>query len=210
MAAPTEGETDVAEPTEVRPSRRSHGPRRSDETHGAILDAAEALLTEKGPNGVTFEAVARRAGAGKPTLYRWWASRAALLFEVYERLKSTVMPSPDTGSLAGDLTAVLGDLWRFWRDGPAGAAYAAILSDARTDPATRAIIVAQITAPDFSLRPFFARAVARGEVDEAEATALCEFVVAMNWLRLQTDRLDPADIPGLIDALVGRRGPRTA
>jgi AcrR family transcriptional regulator len=206
MPSESEVEADVFEPAEPSPSRRSCGPRRSDETHRAILDAAEALLAEKGPNGVTFEAVARRAGAGKPTLYRWWPSRAALLFEIYERCKSAVMPTPDTGSLAGDLVAVLGDLWRFWRDGPAGAAYAAILSEAHTDAATRAILVAQITAPTFSLRPFFARAVARGEVTEAEATALCELVVAMNWLRLQTHRLDEADVPRMIDGLLGPRG----
>lgn len=200
--------TSTESPAEPKPDqqRRSEGPRRSEETHRAVIAAAEALLTEKGPQGVTFEAVARRAGAGKPTLYRWWSSRAALLFEVYEHCKSTVMPTPDTGSLAGDLTAVLADLWRFWRDTPAGAAYAAILADAQIDPATRAIVVDQITSPTFSLRPFFARAVARGEIGAAEAPELCEFVVAMNWLRLLTGRLDPDDIPAVVHALLAPRG----
>ena len=67
--------------------RASIGSHRNPESHAAILDAAAALLAEHGYAGVTFEAVARRAGAGKPTLYRWWPNKAALLIEVYDREK---------------------------------------------------------------------------------------------------------------------------
>jgi AcrR family transcriptional regulator len=55
--------------------------------HEAILDAVHALLQEKSVRELTMEAVAKRAGVGKPTLYKWWPSKAALVFAMFhERL----------------------------------------------------------------------------------------------------------------------------
>lgn len=186
--------------------RRSAGPRRSDASHQAILDAAERLLAEKGPAGLTFEAVARLAGAGKPTIYRWWPTRTALMLEVYDRHKSDALSRPDTGSLGGDLTILLRDLWRFWREGPAGRAYAAIITDAQNDEAAKHQFAVVLADPDFPLTPIFARAVARGEIaDAARAAVLREYVAALNWFRLLTGRLDEADIPALVAGIVDPR-----
>lgn len=78
-----------------------------------ILDVVTALLVEVGYDGVTFEGVARRAGASKPTLYRRWATKRDMVVAAVK-----AMPAGgggrviDTGSLRGDLlalTAVLAD-----------------------------------------------------------------------------------------------------
>lgn len=208
MADPT-SDPDTPLGDVVAPKRRSAGPRRSEASHAAIIAAAEALLAEKGPSAVTFEAVARRAGAGKPTLYRWWPTRTDLLIEVYDRQKQAALSRPDTGRLDGDLVILLTDLWRFWREGPAGRAYATIIAEAQDDPAARAGFAARLEDPAFPLTPIFERAVARGEVaDRAEAAVLREFVAALNWFRLLTGRLDEAAIPALVAGLLGPR--RTA
>jgi len=47
-----------------------------------ILAAGRALLFESGPQAVTMEAVARKAGVAKPTLYRRYANRDELLAAV--------------------------------------------------------------------------------------------------------------------------------
>jgi len=47
-----------------------------------ILAAGRALLFQRGPQAVTMEAVARLAGVSKPTLYRRWPNRDALLAAV--------------------------------------------------------------------------------------------------------------------------------
>lgn len=60
-------------PSRVKP--RPRGRPRSEKARVAILRAARALLAEGGPGAVTMEAVAARAGVGKPTLYRWWPDR---------------------------------------------------------------------------------------------------------------------------------------
>jgi AcrR family transcriptional regulator len=57
---------------------RQRGRPRNLHTRDAILRAARELLDEQGPPGVTMEAVAARAGVGKPTVYRWWPDRHAV------------------------------------------------------------------------------------------------------------------------------------
>src|SRR5258707_3995039 len=47
--------------------------------HDAIMDAVYALLQEKSVRELTMEAVAKRAGVGKPTLYKWWPTKATLV-----------------------------------------------------------------------------------------------------------------------------------
>jgi AcrR family transcriptional regulator len=60
------------------PAPKPRGRPRSEAARQAILQAARALLAEGGPGSVTMEAVAARAGVGKPTVYRWWPDRHAV------------------------------------------------------------------------------------------------------------------------------------
>jgi AcrR family transcriptional regulator len=63
----------------VKPqAARGRGRPRNPEVREAILRAARSLLTDGGPGAVTMEAVAERAGVGKPTVYRWWPDRHAV------------------------------------------------------------------------------------------------------------------------------------
>ncbi len=61
---------------ESEPPRR--GRPRSEAARAAALEAARALLAEAGPARLTIEAVAARAGVGKPTIYRHWANAQEL------------------------------------------------------------------------------------------------------------------------------------
>jgi AcrR family transcriptional regulator len=57
--------------------------RRSARSHKAILDATIKLLGSSGYVDFSIEKVAREAGVGKQTIYRWWPSRADLVLEVW-------------------------------------------------------------------------------------------------------------------------------
>ena len=58
-------------------------------SHAAIMDAVYGLLQEKPARDLTMDAVAKRASVGKPTLYKWWPSKAALVLAMFhERLDS--------------------------------------------------------------------------------------------------------------------------
>ena len=58
------------------------GRPRSEKSQEAVIQAAHALLRETGGAGLTVEAIARRAGVGKATIYRWWPSLADIVLEV--------------------------------------------------------------------------------------------------------------------------------
>lgn len=92
----------------TEPARR--GRRRDPARDATILDAALAELAESGFAGMTTDAVAARAGVGKAAMYRRWPSKAELALDALARLDgATIDPEalPDTGSLRGDLRAIL-------------------------------------------------------------------------------------------------------
>lgn len=62
---------------EQKPPRKPGRPK-SAAARAAALQAARALIEEAGPNRLTVEAVAARAGVGKPTIYRHWANAQEL------------------------------------------------------------------------------------------------------------------------------------
>jgi AcrR family transcriptional regulator len=71
-----------------------------------ILDAASALLLDRGYERMTIDEVAERAGVGKATVYRRWASKDELAHDAFQRIFDVEVPVPDTGSLRDDLVAV--------------------------------------------------------------------------------------------------------
>ncbi|WP_196771595.1 TetR/AcrR family transcriptional regulator [Mycobacterium colombiense] len=75
----------------------------------AILDAALAALAEHGYDAANMNDIAAQAGVGKAAIYRRWSSKAALMTDalVYWRPDLLKDDAPDTGSLVGDLDAVV-------------------------------------------------------------------------------------------------------
>src|SRR6202035_3518910 len=61
------------------PGRRGRPPSEMAASHDAIMDAVYALLQKKSVRDLTMEEVARRAKVGKPTLYKWWPTKATLV-----------------------------------------------------------------------------------------------------------------------------------
>jgi AcrR family transcriptional regulator len=64
--------------------RRSPKQERSRRLVEAILEAAQLVLAESGPEALTTVNVARRAGVSVGSLYQYFAGRDALLFAIYE------------------------------------------------------------------------------------------------------------------------------
>lgn len=82
------------------------GRPRSAAAERAIVDAVLAELEAVGYQGLTIESVARRAGVGRPTVYRRWPDRDAL---VVGALTATVPPltAPSTDDPVADLRALV-------------------------------------------------------------------------------------------------------
>ena len=75
----------------------------------SVLKVTADLLTETGLGGVSVDEVARRSGVAKTTIYRHWSTRSDLLIEACSQL-GTEQEVPDTGSLEGDISALLTNL----------------------------------------------------------------------------------------------------
>ena len=65
-------------------------------SHAAIMDAVHGLLQEKPARDLTMDAVAKRAGVGKPTLYKWWSSKAAIIMTMFNERFGGIPEVPDS------------------------------------------------------------------------------------------------------------------
>jgi len=87
----------------------------------AIATATRGLLAERGYAGTSMEAVARRAGVGKPALYRRYRDKVELVMSAVSRQLPRLDP-PDVGDTRAEL-------WRAVEQGlPAdGASYVSLI-----------------------------------------------------------------------------------
>ncbi|MEJ3405199.1 TetR/AcrR family transcriptional regulator [Rathayibacter sp. YIM 133350] len=93
-------------------SDQRRGPVRSEAARRAILEATARLFAAAGYDHLTIEGVAAEAGVGKQTIYRWWASKGALVADCL--LEGLLLPDrfepPSTGDIRADLTAWLDEI----------------------------------------------------------------------------------------------------
>jgi len=119
--------TDVA-----RPSRG--GRPRDPSRDGVIRAAILRLLAEVGYGALTMDAVASEAGVGKATIYRRWRTKQDLVVDTISDLNRVEASVPDTGSVEGDLRAMMQQMVSMI-SGPTGAATLSLLSTIPHQPA---------------------------------------------------------------------------
>jgi AcrR family transcriptional regulator len=93
----------MSQTLDTRSLRR--GRPRSEQARLAILTTAYEMLAANGPGRLTIEAVAAKAGVGKPTIYRYWPNARAL-----EMAAMLEQPVPDTNVRIGQ--SAISDLQR--------------------------------------------------------------------------------------------------
>lgn len=183
------------------PQRRPGG--RTRELTERITTATLDLLVEEGYEAVTFAAVAERAGVGRATMYRRWASTAELVGEAIRRVAADEIRIRDLGSLGDDLTDVLTQIGAFITSPVGRAALAAGLT--RPDPPSDA------TAAGWArrwadVRPVFDRAIARGELSAGvDADALFAAAAGAVYFRtlVMGEPVDRAWIARSLAAVLG-------
>lgn len=146
----------------VSPTPQTRPGGRTARTRAAVLDAASALMVEVPPGELTVGQIAARAGVNETTIYRKWGTKEALLADVLMTLSAERLVAPDTGSLRGDLVAVMGAVADFLRT-PAGFALAYL--GATSEDATSRTLRDTFWADRFArAQVVFERAAARGEI----------------------------------------------
>jgi AcrR family transcriptional regulator len=108
--------------------------RRSERARTAILEAALVLSRDPGFQATSVEAIAKRAGVGKQTIYRWWPSKGAVLLEAINERLGTSLEFPDTGDIVTDLRSQITEVARALAS-DAYAPVASLVAAAQTDPA---------------------------------------------------------------------------
>jgi AcrR family transcriptional regulator len=142
------------------------GRPRSETARKAVLAAAAELLLDHGLHAVSMDAVAERAGVSKATIYRWWPKKETLALDMLFTEWSAVTPQKfESGVLRSDLIELLGAWTRLASSRPFGRVVAALLAEARTDPAFSAEYQRRMLEPRRDqARMIFDHAVARGEI----------------------------------------------
>jgi len=147
-------------------AQRTPQRRRGEELEAALLEAAWQELVEAGFARLTMESVAARAKTGVAVLYRRWHSKDDLVIAAI-RHYGTAHPVevPDTGSLRGDMIALLSSF------SSTRVSFAAIVSAVFSGLlASTGLTPAQVREKILADRPLhsdqiFARAHERGEID---------------------------------------------
>jgi AcrR family transcriptional regulator len=117
-----------------QPAKAREPISRGDGARQRVLQAALEVLDEHGLPGFTMEAVARRAGASKTTLYRRWPTVGALLIDAMDATFQP-FPVPDTGRVDTDLAQLLTAFVALLEHTPFPRLLAAFIDAAERDPA---------------------------------------------------------------------------
>ncbi len=128
-----------------------------------LLRATAEILVKEGIGAVSIEAVARRAGVAKTTLYRHFGGIDGLVFAAAAAsVSETVMP--DTGSLVGDLRAIQRHYLNVASSRINREVFAWMLTRAMHSPEAAALFRKERIQPRGPTVVALQRAIARGEL----------------------------------------------
>jgi AcrR family transcriptional regulator len=167
--------------------KRRPGRPRSELSRTAILDVAYWQVMERGYDKVTADSIAKAAGAGKQTLYRWWPSKAAVILDALAEKGRTRIDRPQeaairSGDLPGFLRALIPAI------AAAGPALRHLMAEAQFDPKLRLLFRERLIEPRREpLRQVLSVRVA----DAHKREALVAAIFGAIWYRLLLD--EPLD-----------------
>ena len=114
--------------------RRGRPPSEMAASHAVIMDAVYALLQEKSVRDLTMEAVAKRAGVGKPTLYKWWPTKATLVLAMLCERMAPKLEKPTVLTAEESLRFRARSLIKAF-NGPFGRIVAGLIAEGQSEPA---------------------------------------------------------------------------
>ena len=206
------------ETTHSTPSVRGAGRPRSEAARQAILGAAFRLTKNEGFSALTIEEIAREAGVGKPTIYRWWPSKSAIVFEALLQHAEQTIPEIPEGPLAANILALLQSLFRVLST-ETGEILKGLMAEAQRDPAFATLFRTQfITKRREPLLILLRAGKARGELAaDTNIEILADLIYGAMWYRLLTHHA-PLDekfahdivhtvLPGLLTSTDNMRHP---
>jgi AcrR family transcriptional regulator len=180
--------------------RRRRGRPPSPGVDERILEAALAMLADGGYAGFRLEALAARAGVAKTTILRRWPSKAAVAAAAVERLALQTVDLPASGTLRGDLHALLTSAVTVFTHGD-GRFVPRLIRESGHHPEIADLLQTVIHTRRLAYRRVLGRAIARHELDpDVDQDLVIDLLIGPIWTRLLVTR-DPIT-DGLIDEIV--------
>jgi AcrR family transcriptional regulator len=182
------------------PHRRGAGGRpRRPGVSDAILTATIELAAEGGIEEITLNAVADRAGVGRPTIYRRWPSKEALLEDVVTRITATHTAMPAEGPIRERLVdwfarAIEGV------QGPLRTLYEAYFNVRKMQFGT-----AGVQAADERTETMIRAAIKAGELrSDTDPHLLMQLMFGIIWYRAVAtgEHMDPSYAETVVDAVL--------
>jgi len=170
----------------------------------AILQATLELLAEAGAGSLSIDGVAARAGVGKATIYRRWNSKEALLLEALSS-DTSIIATPDTGTLRGDLESYFGALLEKVHSSAGSDVLPHLIEAAHYDAEVRQSLDQYLSSRQKPLRVLLQRAQQRGEIAATiDLKVMSDAVVGPIIYRrlLSKDRLDKTFVRKLLDIIL--------
>ena len=133
----------------VRPAaRKGRPPSEMAASHAAIMDAVYALLQKKSVRDLTMEEVAKRAKVGKPTLYKWWPTKATLVLAMLsERMAPKLATQTPTILTAEESLRLRVRRLIETYNGPFGKIVAGLIAEGQSEPAIRQAFFDRLVGP---------------------------------------------------------------
>ncbi|TJZ56080.1 TetR/AcrR family transcriptional regulator [Streptomyces piniterrae] len=188
------------DPTAARRTPAGAAVLREDKT-AAIRAAVFEELAAVGFARMSIEGIARRAGVGKTAVYRRWRSKLHLVLDVVSAVAAAGLPTPDTGSLRGDVRMVLEVAARALRHPMASQIIPDLLAEAARSPElAEALQTALHDSQAGVAAAVVAKAVERGELPaDADARLALDLMAGPLYWRLLVVRDELPE--GYLDSL---------
>lgn len=97
------------------------------------MDAVYELLQKRPSSKLTMDAVATRAQVGKPTLYKWWPSKAALVMAMFHERLAGKLEAPKGPTAEGVIRAKMRHVIKEF-NGLFGKVMADLIAEGQNDP----------------------------------------------------------------------------
>jgi len=180
-------ETIAVRPYNENRNGQKRGRHRSVEAEAAILKATLYLLERQPLRKVTADAIARRAGVSKATIYKWWPNKSLVALDAYLAGISEQVPLPDTGSAERDFTEQLKSVMAFYAS-PLGKLFCQFIAEGQSDPAFLALFRERfLSARRETARVMWERGVQRGEIrPDVDGEIVLDLIYAPMVFRLLT------------------------
>lgn len=177
-------------------------------TRELVTAAALELLQEDGPEAITHQRVAERAGIGRATIYRHWPDRQSLMLEALEALSLSI-GVPEDLSLRDGLVFML-EMLCSRLESPSALAMSSLIARADWEPEMRSFLDGVLAHAEDEMKRLLQREVAEGTIamDVPFDTALSLFAGPLFYERFVAGRIvSRAFIPLHVDALLARWRP---